>query len=113
MNEELLAVEEPENYYVGIGKNQLPIPTDILFYFRKLKDTLQQEAIQNRSHHRAVLAFNLQTSGQIHVDNLALPFSPGQALLILPYQFHHFSQLASTNLKWLFCTFELQPKPFL
>jgi AraC-like DNA-binding protein len=113
MNDELLAIEEPENYYVGVGESQLPTPTEVLFYLRKSQDTLQQEALQNRSHHRAVLAFNLKTSGQIHVDNLALPFSPGQALLILPYQFHHFSQLASTQLKWLFCTFEMQSKTFL
>lgn len=96
-----------------MGKNQLPTPTDVLLYVRKTKHMLQQEALQNRSHHRAVLAFNLQTSGQVHVDNLALPFAPGQALVILPYQFHHFSQLASPHLRWLFCTFELPTRAFL
>lgn len=113
MHEDLIDIEEPENYFVGIGKHQLPTPTDVLLYLRKSKEMLQQEALQNRSHHRVVLAFNLRTSGEIHVDNLALPFSPGQAILILPYQFHHFSQLSSTDLQWLFCTFELQPRTFL
>jgi len=113
VNEELLAIEEPEDYYSGMGKNQLPTPTDVLLFLRRSKSMLQQEALQNRSHHRAVLAFNLRTSGQIHIDNLALPFCPGQASLILPYQFHHFSQLSSTHLQWLFCTFELQPRTFL
>ncbi len=47
------------------------------------------------------------------MDHLSLPFSPGQALLIHPYQFHHFSQLDSCELLWLFCTFELPDCAFL
>ena len=113
MNDALLKINEPEDYFTGRGKNQLPTPTDLLLFLRHSKKMLQQEALQNRSHHRFVLAFNLQTEGQIHVNNLSLPFKPGQALLILPYQFHHFSLLASTKLKWLFCTFELEPRAFL
>lgn len=113
MNEALLQINEPEDYFTGIGKNRLPIPTDILLFLRTEKKKLQQEALQNRSHHRFVLSFNLGTEGHIHVDNLALPFNPGQALLILPYQFHHFSLPAAVKLKWLFCTFELEPRTFL
>ena len=113
MNEDLLNIGEPQDYFTGIGQNALPTPTDVLLFLRKRKNTLQQEALQNRSHHRFVLCFNLETEGYVHVDNLALPFKPGQALLILPYQFHHFSQLSSNTLKWLFCTFELEPRTFL
>jgi len=113
MNEALLQIEEPQDYFTGIGKSHLPTPTDVLLFLRTTKNKLQQEALQNRSHHRFVLAFNLETEGHVHVDNLALPLKPGQALLILPYQFHHFSLLASTKLKWLFCTFELEPRTFL
>ncbi len=113
MNEELLHLEEPEDYFKGRGYAALPTPKNLLIFLRREKCKLQQEALQNRSHHRFVLAFNLQTEGHIHVDNLALPFRPGQALLILPFQFHHFSLLRSTQLKWLFCTFELEPRTFL
>ena len=49
----------------------------------------------------------------MHVDHHSLPFHPGQALLIHPYQFHHFSQLESPSLQWLFCTFEMAPSTFL
>jgi len=94
-----------------VGK--LPTPDNILLFLRLSKRKLQQEALQNRSHHRFVLIFNLETSGCVHLDNLALPFSPGQALLIHPYQFHHFSQLASPHLQWLVCTFELESGSFL
>ena len=113
MNKALLHIDEPSDYFTGVGKSQLPTPTDILIFVRQSKEMLQQEALQNRSHHRFVLALNLETAGHVHIDNLALPFNPGQALLILPYQFHHFSLLNSPQLKWLFCTFELEPRTFL
>ncbi len=113
MDHSLLQLEEPQDYFKGVGQSQLPTPTDILLFARSTKDTLQQEALQNRSHHRFVLIFNLETEGHVHVDNLSLSFGPGQALLVLPYQFHHFSQLGSSRLKWLFCTFELEPRTFL
>lgn len=106
-------LEEPVDYFTGIGQHQLPTPTHILLFMRTSKETLQQAALQNRSHHRFVLVFNLETPGQVHVDNRSLAFRPGQALLILPYQFHHFSQLASSRLHWLFCTFELKTAAFL
>lgn len=109
----LLQVEEPQDYFHGIGRHTLPTPMNILLFVRWNKSALQQEALQNRSHHRFVLALNLETSGYIHVDNLALPIHPGQALLIHPFQFHHFSQLASHRLVWLFCTFELEQRTFL
>ncbi len=74
---------------------------------------LQQNDLLNRSHHRFVLAFNLQTAGSVHLDHLSLRFRPGQALLVHPYQFHHFSQLESSDLLWLICTFELPTGNFL
>ena len=109
----LLELEEPTDYFLGVGKEKLPTPTELLLFFRSTRENLQQEALQNRSHHRFVLAFNLKTKGHVHVDHLSLDFQPGQALLIHPYQFHHFGQLESPCLQWLFCTFELDPGTFL
>ncbi len=107
-------IEEPADYFRGLGRwPTLPTPTDILLFVRRSKKTLQQEALQNRSHHRFVLVFNLQTAGVVHVDRMSLPIGPRQVLLILPYQFHHFSHLESTGLQWLFCTFELKEGTFL
>lgn len=110
---QLMQIEEPKDYFTGTGSHLLPTPTNILLFVRRTKVALQQEALQNRSHHRFVLALNLETAGHVHVDNLALPLNPQQALLIQPYQFHHFSQLASSQLMWLFCTFEFEPRTFL
>jgi len=113
MHSDLFGIDEPENYFTGLGNSQLPSPTSVLLFLRTSKKKLQQHALQNRSHHRFVLAINLGTEGHVHLDNLDMPFKPGQALLILPYQFHHFSKLASTKLKWLFCTFELEAQGLL
>lgn len=113
MDEALLQIKNPNDYFTGIGTLSLPTPTHILLFLRKTKTRLQQNAHQNRSHHRFVLIFNLETSGQVHVDNQTLPLNPSQAILILPYQFHHFSQLAASKLQWLFCSFELKKSDFL
>ncbi len=106
-------LDEPEDYFKGAGHAALPIPKSILLFARLTRETLQQKALQNRSHHRFVLIFNTATSGNVHVDNFVLPLEPGQALLVHPYQFHHFTDLSSTTLRWLFCTFELDPADFL
>ena len=99
-------VEDPLDYYKGRAPLALTLPRNILLFLRKTKSTLQLEALQDRSHHRFVLIFNLQTQGQVHVDELSFSFQPGQALLVFPYQFHHYSGLEDSNLEWLFCTFE-------
>ncbi|MFA5688829.1 MAG: AraC family transcriptional regulator [Kiritimatiellales bacterium] len=108
MDKLLTKIKEPADYFKGLGEYELPLPVNILMYLRTAKNNLQQQALQNRSHHRYVLAFCLKTSGHVHVDNLTLPLRPSDALLIFPYQFHHFSHLESVSLQWLFSTFELR-----
>lgn len=109
----LLNLKEPNDYFKGVGNEELPSPKSILMFCRSSRDELQQNAVQNRSHHRFVLCLNLKTKGHIQINHLSHPFSPGQALLIHPYQFHHFAQLDSSQLEWLFCTFELESGGFL
>lgn len=113
MQKGLRQLKEPQDYFKGIGRASLPNVYNILLFLRPSRKRLQQEAPQNRSHHRFVLFFNLETSGYVHIDNLALHFEPGHALLIHPYQFHHFSKLASQTLCWLVCTFETAEGSFL
>ncbi len=114
IDRELLKLDEPRDYHAGIGGNAaLPIPTNVLFFTRTTRENLQQEALQNRSHHRFVLIFNLGVKGTVHVDHLLLPLQPGEALLVLPFQFHHFSHLAAERIEWLFCTFEMREGLFL
>ncbi|WFB37078.1 helix-turn-helix transcriptional regulator [Kiritimatiellota bacterium B12222] len=110
----LKQIQLPDDYFGGVGKeNRLPTPTDILLFVRHSKSMLQQQALQNRSHHRYVLVLNLGTQGKVHVDHITFTFREGEALLIHPYQFHHFSHLESSELRWLVCTFELTSTDFL
>ena len=102
-----MVLEEPRSYHLGVGAEELMSPRNVILFRRTTKKTLQQEALQNRSHHRLVLISNYETEGTVHLDSLSLLFRPGQSLLIFPHQFHHFTNLASRDLNWLFCTFEL------
>jgi len=63
--------------------------------------------LSNRLHHRHVLVHALETAGIVSVEGKSLRLEPGQALLILPYQFHHYIHLDADSLNWLFVTFEL------
>ena len=108
MREYLLKLEEPNDYYVGAGEARLTSPMRVLCFLREGKHVLQKHALQSRSHHRFVLLYNLGTEGQVHLDDTVLPIKSGQAILIHPYQFHHFSGLKSDDIRWLFCTFELE-----
>ena len=58
-------------------------------------------------HHRYVLIRVLKTAGVISVDGQSFQLSEGDAVLVSPYQFHHFIDLQSDQLRWLFITFEL------
>jgi AraC-like DNA-binding protein len=113
MINELIEIKEPEDYFSGVGTNKLPMPSRVLFFLRTQKESLQQNDLKNRSHHRSLLCFNYETEGYVHLDHYSHSLKPGQALVILPYQFHHYSQLSSLKLKWLFCSFELEEKNFL
>lgn len=109
------AIGEPIDYFEGLGRGPAPpLPGNVLVFLRQHRCALQQQALQNRSHHRYVLLYNLATAGHVHVDHLDLPLTPDQALLVFPYQFHHFTQLATSHLCWMVCTFELNsPEVFM
>ncbi len=113
-DEGLLNIAEPIDYWSGIGGDAaLPIPRRILFFVRRTREDLQQQSLRHRSHHRYVLAFNRAAAGTVHLDNHQLRLEPGRALLVLPYQFHHFSHLSSERIEWVFCTFEMGDGAFL
>ena len=106
-------VATPSDYLRGVGNELLGLPQNILFFRRTSKQVLQQESIKNRSHHRIVVVFNLETPAYIHLDHLEVELRPNQALVIPPHQFHHFSNLETPRLNWLFCTFELDRPSYI
>jgi len=59
-------------------------------------------------HHRYVLIRVLKTPGVVSIDGQSMQLNEGDAFLVMPYQFHHFIDLGSDSLRWLFITFELE-----
>lgn len=95
--------ETTGRYYVGRGPLSMPVPTNLLMFTRQEREILIGSAT---SHHRFVLVVNAGGAGTVVLDDVLLPFSPGQAILILPYQYHHYTNLREDPLCWLFITFE-------
>lgn len=110
MNEVLQSCDlpEPTNYYEGVVASLRPISANAILFLRKSRPTLQQEHLTNRLHHRYVLLYVLETAGIVSVEGKSLWVEPGQALLVLPNQFHHYISLERDELRWLFITFELE-----
>jgi AraC-like DNA-binding protein len=100
--------QEPSDYYNGLDLADRIISRRILMFERNTRQTLQQKHITNRMHHRYVLMIAVETAGEVSVDGKTLRLEPLQALLILPYQFHHYLDLESDQLRWIFVTFELE-----
>jgi len=44
----------------------------------------------------------------VSVDGQSFQLDVGDALLVTPYQFHHYIEVASDRLRWLFITFDLE-----
>ena len=106
-------LENPANYYQGVRDSHLTIVDNILLFKRTTKRDLQEKTFENRPHHRFVLILNLAGSGAVSIDSYAFNLNPGEVLLIAPYQFVHYLNLASDDLLWLFITFETATPEFL
>jgi AraC-like DNA-binding protein len=99
--------ENPPSYHSGYGYEAPLRVSNLLLFTRRSKRTLQQSSLANLSHHRHVLVWVYETAGVMSVDGVAVHLSPGQGMLIQPYQFHHYADLSKKQLLWLFMTFEL------
>ena len=100
-------IEDPSSYYEGIDYPNRVICRNVIVFERLSRRSLQQKHVANRMHHRYVLVLVLKTPGVISVDGQGFRIEEGDAFLITPYQFHHFIDLESDELRWLIITFEL------
>lgn len=98
---------EPASYYVGLSAPQRPRSENLITFLRTSGRALQQKNFANRSHHRHVLLRVLDTPGSIIVDGTEHRLAEGDAFYIKPFQFHHYLNLESDALRWLFITFDL------
>ena len=98
--------ERQPEYYAGRGgTSDILIPANLLLFSRLKRSILVHGSPS--SHHRFVLIVNEGGEGSVVLDDMLVPLSPGQAVLIFPYQHHHYANLLSARLSWLFITFEL------
>lgn len=101
------SIPDPFNYYVGVDLAQRIQTRNVLLFERRTRETLQMKHLANRMHHRYVLIRVLETPGVVSVDGKSLNLEVGDALLVTPYQFHHYISVACDQLRWMFITFEL------
>jgi AraC-like DNA-binding protein len=93
----------PKDFLAGLPDPPSLWPESILLF-------CQHRAFDQGSgatHHRFVFIANLKTSGSVIIDDSVYPLEPGEAVLVMPYQFHHYANFAASDLLWFFVTFEL------
>ncbi len=94
----------PENLYSGAGGVLTELPREILAFHR---GSAFEGGVASR-HHRYVLVFCLQEPRGVILDGRVFPLSPGQGMLIFPYQGHYYTSAPPEgDFSWLFVTFEL------
>ncbi|OGV64682.1 MAG: hypothetical protein A2498_13830 [Lentisphaerae bacterium RIFOXYC12_FULL_60_16] len=103
-------IPEPSHYYTGIPFEPFPLPANILLFCRRTRATTPTRI---SLHHRHVLILNLQTRGSVLLEQHLVDFRPGEALLIMPYQYHNCAIFDHERLNWLFVTFEMDTPPLL
>ncbi len=106
--QDALNLASPEDYFSGRTAEDICIPRNLIIFSRKTTRDLQRKSFDGYPHHRYVLMFNMMTEGTVNVDGIHWRLRPENALMVFPYQFHHFIDLADSNLVWLFITFELE-----
>ena len=102
------ALKTPVDYFTGRVAEDICIPRNIIVFSRKTARDLQRRTFESYPHHRFVLTFNLMTEGTVNVDGIHWRLRLEEVLLIFPYQFHHFIDLADEEILWLFITFEME-----
>lgn len=100
-------IKAPKSYYDGVDLPDRVICRNVIVFDRMTRRALQQQHLANRMHHRYVLIRVLKTPGVVSVDGQSFQLNEGDAVLVAPYQFHHFIDLQSDQLRWLFITFDL------
>ena len=98
-------IVNPEDLYQGRRHGTLCEVDNVLIFNRLSRTDLQQKSLQNL-HHRHVLFFNLGTAGVLSLDGVQIDLNPGEALMVLPYQFHSFPMLEQDQITWVMVSFE-------
>jgi AraC-like DNA-binding protein len=101
-------LEDPGDEYCGYTAKE-PFLMHNILAFKSYKLT----EIGMDYHGRFVLAICLKSSATVSVDNSLINLTPGDAILIFPYQYHNYHKIKSPEILWLFITFELNSSGIL
>lgn len=82
-----------------------PLPENVICFQRRAGRELNRPTEGRALHHRHVLIVALRGKAAICADDREIPLAPGEGLVVLPYQHHHYADF-SGRLHWLFVTFE-------
>jgi AraC-like DNA-binding protein len=95
----------PDNPLHGRRRPPPPLPENVIFFQRRSGTELNRPQRGRAMHHRHVLIVPLRGKATVCADDLEVVLAPGQGLVVLPYQYHHYA-FAERSLHWLFITFE-------
>lgn len=102
------ALPRPTHPLLGRRPGPLVLPDNIICFQRRAASELNRPQRGRALHHRFVLILALQgPSVPVCVDDRIIPLHPGEGLLVLPFQFHHYLEATQENLFWVFITFDL------
>ena len=102
-------LSEPTDFLIGLQPATSPsVPQNVLCFYRTSGEQLDPPSRAQYHHYRYVIILNIEGIGKVFLDDDVVHFRPGEALLIRPFQFHHFDVPRRSRVCWLFITFELE-----
>lgn len=99
------ALPEPADFYAGRRHSGRQLPDDILLFHRTREAKLNQATGAKAFHQRYVLIVPLRGDGRVIANARTFSLVPGGCMLIAPFQFHHYTAIATPEIDWLFITF--------
>ncbi len=107
LNQLVSRLPQPLHQLLGRPATTLLLPDNIVCFQRTSAQDLNRPRRGRALHHRFVLIYALRTAVTVCVDDQTIRLRAGEGLLVLPFQFHHYTKPDREELSWLFVTFEL------
>jgi AraC-like DNA-binding protein len=98
----------PTDYFAETRSSLELWPEKILCFSRKSHRSGDLDTLVRYRHHRYVLVVPWREAGEVYVEDRRFLLTQSQALLILPFQFHHGFDFRRHLLVWQFVTFEMR-----
>ncbi len=102
----LAGLVNPVNLFSGAKLGEALVADNVLLFKRTSTEMMRPHGVTHNYHHRFELVIPLSKAGRIHVDGRSYMLDCGRTCLIFPHQFHHYLDIETGELNWLFITFE-------